>query len=135
MRLTTLIDIYTPRNKNPLQLQSKDNGLVFHETMSCPRFQKNSSSMVFDDISARRTRSRGTWVGLLVKSPTLHLSSGHDLRLMRQSPTLGSTLGMQPAWEFCLLFLCPFPNPSHTCSVSVSLRNNKKYFLKIKYDK
>lgn len=36
-----LIGFYKPRNKNVLQLQSKDDGpLLFNRTMSCPKFQK-----------------------------------------------------------------------------------------------
>ena len=39
--------------------------------------------------------SRGAWVAQLVKGPTLGFGSGHDFRAMR--PTLGPTLGMEPA--------------------------------------
>ena len=37
------------------------------------------------------------WVAQLVKCPTLDFSSGHDLRLVRSSPLLGSSLGMESA--------------------------------------
>ena len=37
----------------------------------------------------------GTWVAQLVKP--LDFGSGHDLRVVRLSPTLGSVLGMEPA--------------------------------------
>ena len=33
----------------------------------------------------------------VVKCPTLDLNSGHDLRVVRSSPTLGSALDMEPA--------------------------------------
>ena len=39
----------------------------------------------------------GTWVAQSVKPPTLDFSSGHDLRVVRLSPTLGSVLGMETA--------------------------------------
>ena len=38
-----------------------------------------------------------TWVAQLVEQPTLDFSSGHDLRVARSSPTLGSTLSMESA--------------------------------------
>ena len=38
----------------------------------------------------------GTWMGQLAKHLTLDLSSGLDLRVMSSSPTLGSTLGIEP---------------------------------------
>ena len=44
-------------------------------------------------------RYRGTWVDQSVKHPTLDFSLGHDLRVMRSSPTSGSTLGMEPAQD------------------------------------
>ena len=34
-----------------------------------------------------------------VKCPTLNFSSGHDLRVLELSPTLGSMLGVEPAWD------------------------------------
>ena len=38
----------------------------------------------------------GTWVAQSVKDLILDLSSGLDLRVLSSSPTLGSTLGMEP---------------------------------------
>ena len=35
----------------------------------------------------------------LVKHLTPNFGSGHDLRVVRLSPTLGSVLGMEPAWD------------------------------------
>ena len=40
---------------------------------------------------------RGPWVAQSVKHPTLDSGSGHDLRVVRSSPVLGFTLGMEPA--------------------------------------
>ena len=34
---------------------------------------------------------RGNWVAYVVKHPSLDFSSGHDLRVVRSSPELGST--------------------------------------------
>jgi len=34
-----------------------------------------------------------------VKRLTLDFRSGHDLRVIRLSPTLGSALGVGPAWD------------------------------------
>ena len=45
---------------------------------------------------------RGAWVAQLLKCLTLHFDSGHDLRVVIWSPTLG-TLGVEPA-QNCL---CP----------------------------
>ena len=39
----------------------------------------------------------GTWVAQSVKHPTLDFSSDLDLRVVRLSPVLGSTLDMKPA--------------------------------------
>lgn len=39
----------------------------------------------------------GTWVAQPVKRPTLDLGPGHDLRVVKLSPVLGSTLGTEPA--------------------------------------
>ena len=40
----------------------------------------------------------GAWVAQSVKHLTLDFGSGHDLRVMRLSPSLGSTLGMESAY-------------------------------------
>ena len=42
---------------------------------------------------------RGHWVAQLVKRPTLNFCSGHDLRVIRLSPALGSTLGVEPSQD------------------------------------
>ena len=48
-------------------------------------------------ISNKIPAQWGTWVAQSVKHVTLDLGSGHDLRVMRSSPTLGSVLNMEPA--------------------------------------
>jgi len=50
----------------------------------------------------------GTWVAQLVKHPTLDFSSGHDLRVIRSNPALGSVLSVEPAWDSLSL---PLPLP------------------------
>jgi len=40
---------------------------------------------------------QGAWVAQSVKCPTLDFGSGHDLRVGRLSPILGSVLGVEPA--------------------------------------
>ena len=46
-----------------------------------------------------KNRYWGTWGVQQVKRTTLDFSSGHDLMVMGSSPTLGSTLGVEPAWN------------------------------------
>lgn len=48
----------------------------------------------------------GTGVAQSVESSTLDFGSGLDLKVMRMSPALGSTLGREPAWD-SLSSLCP----------------------------
>ena len=52
----------------------------------------------------------GAWVALLLKLPTLDLSSGLDFREVSSRPSLGSTLGVDPtenkqttSWDFYFL--------------------------------
>ena len=40
--------------------------------------------------------TRGAWVAKSVKQPTLDFGLGHDLRAVRWSPSVGSTLGVEP---------------------------------------
>ena len=42
------------------------------------------------DRSLRKAYLRGTWMAQSVKYLTLDLSSDHDLRVVRSSPTLGT---------------------------------------------
>ena len=68
--------------------------------------------------------SRGTWVALLVKRPTRGFSPGHDLRVMRSSPMLGSMLTAESAKVSLFLSLSLFLSPS------LSLSQINIYFLK-----
>ena len=61
---------------------------------------------------------RGTWVVLWVKLPTLNFGSGHDLRVVGSSPTSGSGLSGESAWDS----LSPSPSalpPAHALSLSL----------------
>ena len=42
---------------------------------------------------------RDIWVAQLVERPTLVFSLGHDLRVMRLSPALGSVFRAESAWD------------------------------------
>ena len=56
-----------------------------------------------------------SWVIQLAKCPTVDFSSGHDLSVVGWSPTLGSELAMEAAWDSLS------PCPSHSCSSALSL--------------
>ena len=57
-------------------------------------------------------RYRGTWVAQSVECLTLDCGSGHDPRVVGSSPTLGSTLSVEPSPH--TLSLSPSPSPSAT---------------------
>ena len=57
-----------------------------------------------------------------VKYPTLDFGSGHDLRVVRLSPKLGSVLGVEPA--LASLFLSALP--PRWCALSLSKKKKKK---------
>ena len=65
------------------------------------------------------------WVVQLVEHLTPEFSLGHGPRVMGSSPTLGSVLCMEPAWDS--LSLCPFP--ICTCTRTVSLKLKKIMYL------
>ena len=52
-----------------------------------------------EPIPVKRENPQGPWVAQLVESPTFDLGSGHDLRVVVLSPTSGSALGMESAWD------------------------------------
>ena len=60
-------------------------------------------------------KCRGTWVAQLVKRLDLDFGSGHDLRVVRLSPMLGSTLDGEPPSPLPL----PLPSPAHALSLSL----------------
>ena len=51
-----------------------------------------------------------------VECPALDFSSGHDLRVEESSPTLGSALSMEPAWDSLPTLLCPSTPLVHSLS-------------------
>ena len=59
--------------------------------------------MVFGELVGRedeenlKRKSWGIWGAPLVDHPTLDLGSGHDLRVVGSSVTLGSALSVEPA--------------------------------------
>lgn len=53
---------------------------------------------------------RGPWVAQLVEHPTLHLSSGIDLRIVSSGPTLDSTRDMWPNKKITLIKHCSIGN-------------------------
>ena len=53
-----------------------------------------SESKLFSNL---KKALNGGWVAQLVKHPALDVGSGHDLRVGRLNPELGSLLGVQPA--------------------------------------
>ena len=50
-------------------------------------------------INVALKMERCTWADQSVKHPTLDFGSGHDFRVVRLSPMLGSVLGMEPALD------------------------------------
>ena len=60
---------------------------------------------------------RGARVVQSVERLTLDFSSGHELRVVRLSPVVGSTLSMKPAWDSFSLPLPPSPTRSRTLSL------------------
>ena len=70
----------------------------------------------------------GIGVALSGKHLTLDFGSGHYLMVLRLSPRPGSTMSMEPAWDFLSL---PVPLPC-SCTLSLSLSNKqtniKKWF-------
>ena len=53
----------------------------------------------------------------------LDFGSGHDLGVVRSSPTSDSALSVEPAWNS--LSLCPFAPPPRSCALS-KLEKKKK---------
>jgi len=64
----------------------------------------------------KRTDPGSTWEAQSVKRPTLDFSSGHDPRIVRSSPELGSVLSGESAWDSLS------PSASPYCSLSLSLK-------------
>ena len=62
----------------------------------------------------RKKNCEGAWVAQSVERPTLHFSSDHDPRVSGFSPTWGSSLSLERAWDSLSLF------PSPTCALTLS---------------
>ena len=78
-------------------------------------------------------RLMGAWVGRLVKHPTLDFNSGHDLIVMRMSPTLGGTCLRFSTWSlFEILPSSPSTPPPLACMLSLSLSKNKNKINEMK---
>ena len=75
--------------------------------VSAPRFpqvdevglqqEKKLSQQIHKGTAIKNEERKGAWKAPLVKHLTLDFSSDHDLSVVRLSPVLDSTLGMQPA--------------------------------------
>ena len=71
-------------------------------------------------LSAPKERQLGgAWVAQSVEHPALDLGSGHDPGIVGSSPTSGSVLSVEPAWDS--LSLCPSTLLMHACALSLSL--------------
>ena len=72
----------------------------------------------------------GVWVAQSVKCPTLGFSSGHDLTLMRSSPTSGSALAGRSLLGVLSSSLSPPPTLIVSLSSSLSLKIRNYTFFK-----
>ena len=61
--------------------------------------------------------SWGAWMAQSVRHLTVDFTSGHDLMVLRSSPTLGSRLGVKPAYYS----LSPSALHARTYALSLSL--------------
>ena len=80
-------------------------------------------------MMVKSLRLRGSWIAQSVEPLTLNFSSGHNLRVVRLSPLLGSTLSGDSAWDSLSLPL-PLPRPAlsasaHTHTLSLSLKKKR----------
>ena len=64
---------------------------------------------------------RHAWVAQSVKRTTLDFGSGHDLKVLRSSPALGSALSVKPDKDS----YSPSPSP---CPLSKKKEENKKKY-------
>ena len=62
----------------------------------------------------------------LVKHPTLDFSSGHDILVVRSSPTPGSMLSVEPAWDSLSASLTVSGSQSLSLSLSLKIKNKHK---------
>ena len=67
---------------------------------------------------SKSTSPQGSWGAQCVKHPSLDFGSGHDPRVVRLSPMLGSVLGVESAWDS----LSPSAPPLLTLPLSLPLK-------------
>ena len=82
----------------------------------------------FDDSILRKPalcfktlQTHSAWVAQSIKHTTLDFGSGHDLMILRSSPTSGSLL---TAWRLLGILILPLSLPL-PCSCSFSPKTNK----------
>ena len=56
-----------------------------------------SGALMYSRVITVNNAVRGAWGAQSIKCLTLDFCSGHDLRVMRSSPTSGSTMSVEPA--------------------------------------
>ena len=72
------------------------------------KYSFESLGMANTIVDLQKWHFGGTWVAQSVEHPTLDFSWGHDPRVIRLSPTSGSVLSVEPAWDsLCLPLLLP----------------------------
>ena len=75
------------------------------------------------------------WGVHLVKCLTFDFCSGHDLRVLESSPSLGSARSLESAWDSLFPSLCPLPPPPPPGLFSLSLSLSEINFKNIKKEK
>ena len=54
-----------------------------------------------------KSHNKGAWVAQSIKCLALDFGSGHDIRVVRSNPRLGSALGVEPAGDSPSAPACP----------------------------
>ena len=120
----------TPSRKAPGRWALVPHGWLWWHQGNRLWLQSSTSSEVsqesqFSLVHKEGLSFRGAWAAQSVEHPTLDFSSGHDPRVVGSSPTSGSVLSMEPAWDSPSLSLpLPFSLLTHTLSLS-KLNNNE----------
>ena len=81
-------------------------------------------------MAHEQIQAGGAWVGQSVEHQTTGFGSGHDPGVMDLSPTSGSVLSVEPAWDSLSLPLSL--SPAHLVSLSLSLSLKKRREKKIR---
>lgn len=82
--------------------------LTFSRTFQNPEYKFHYNPLMWERIVC----FGGAWVVQSFKHLSLGLGSGQDLRIVRQSPVLGSALSVESAWVSFSLCLCPSSPPN-----------------------